>query len=220
MDWFPFSLSENSLDLTPSVLTHPSVSTSLVGVDGNGLGGSITVAGRAHPVILILQDNDGRYRVSQKISVRNTHLTLNLIIIVVDQKRVYLSVDDVAVPAVARHHPGHSVRVRQHVCNSHLVEPGVPEGDNGSTTGTMASLVVVVVNEDDSVAVGHEAPSLSPVPAHSNAILLMRGALLEQPNIKVFNSETPKCTSSNQWSFMNNSVKHFVSRNTVRKQIR
>lgn len=60
VDPFPISLSENSLDLTPSVLTHPSVSTSLVGVDGNRLGGSITVAGRAHPVILILQDNDGR----------------------------------------------------------------------------------------------------------------------------------------------------------------
>lgn len=45
----------DSLDLTPSVLTHPSVSTSLVSVDGDRLGGSIAVAGGAHPVILILQ---------------------------------------------------------------------------------------------------------------------------------------------------------------------
>lgn len=52
-------LSEDSLDLAPSVLAHPSVSTSLVSVDGNRLGGSITMAGRAHPVILILHDNDG-----------------------------------------------------------------------------------------------------------------------------------------------------------------
>lgn len=47
---------EDSLDLTPSVLTHPSISTSLVSVDGNGLGGSIAMAGRAHPVIFILQN--------------------------------------------------------------------------------------------------------------------------------------------------------------------
>ena len=82
--------------------------------------------------------------------------------------QLYLSVHNVSVPAEARHHPGHSVRVSQHVGDGHLVELGVPEGDDGSTTGTVAPLVVVVVNEDESVAAGHETPTLSPVPADKN----------------------------------------------------
>lgn len=53
-----------------------------------------------------------------------------------------------AVPAEARHHPGYSVRVGQHVGNSHLVEPGVPEGNDGRTTSAVASLVVVVIHKD------------------------------------------------------------------------
>lgn len=82
-----------------------------------------------------------------------------------------------AVPAEARHHPGYSVRVGQHVADSHLVEPGVPEANDGWTTSTVASLVVVVVNKHESIPVGHETPSLSPGPAHKNTIL----------------SKTPKC---------------------------
>lgn len=78
-----------------------------------------------------------------------------------------------AVPAEARHHSGHSVRVGQHVGDGHLVKPGVPEGDDGCTSGTVSSLVVVVVNEDESIAVGHETPSLSPGPAQKNTILLI-----------------------------------------------
>ncbi len=85
-----------------------------------------------------------------------------------------LSVDKVAVPAVAGHHSGHSVRVGQHEAASHLVEPGVEEGQNGGTTCTVASLVVMVVNEDESVAARHETPTLSPVPAQKNAVVLMR----------------------------------------------
>lgn len=92
-------------------------------------------------------------------------------------KGIYLSIDNVAVPAEARHHPGYSIRVSQHVGNSHLVEPGLPEGNNGCTTSTVASLVVMVVNEDESIAVGHETPSLSPVPAHENTVLIMKRTL-------------------------------------------
>ena len=44
----------DSLDLTPPVLTHPAISTRLVRVNGNWLGGSVAVAGRTHPVILVL----------------------------------------------------------------------------------------------------------------------------------------------------------------------
>jgi len=44
----------DSLDLTPPVLTHPAVSTRLIRVDGHWLGGSVAVAGRTHPVILVL----------------------------------------------------------------------------------------------------------------------------------------------------------------------
>lgn len=99
-----------------------------------------------------------------------------------------------AVPAEARHHPGYTVRVGQHVADSHLVEPGVPEGNDGCTTSTVASLVVVVVNEDESTAVGHETPSLSPVPALKNTMILMRRSLLKHPSLekiyKVFNAET------------------------------
>lgn len=53
--WMRFS--SNSLDLTPSVLANPSISASLICIDGNRLGGSITMAGWAHPVILVLQDS-------------------------------------------------------------------------------------------------------------------------------------------------------------------
>lgn len=70
-----------------------------------------------------------------------------------------------AVPAEARHHPGETVRVGQHVADSHLVKPGVPEGNDGGAASTVASLVVVVVDEDEGIAVGHEAPALSPGPA-------------------------------------------------------
>lgn len=86
---------------------------------------------------------------------------------------MYLSIHNVAVPAEARHHPGYSVRVGQHVANGHLVEPGVPEGNNGCTTSTVASLVVMVVDEDESIAIGHETPSLSPVPGHKNTFPLL-----------------------------------------------
>lgn len=84
---------------------------------------------------------------------------------------MYLSVGKVSVPAEAGHHPGHSVRVGQHVGHGHLVQPGVPEGNDGCTAGTVASLVVVVVDEDESIAIGHEAPSLSPVPVQENTLI-------------------------------------------------
>ena len=74
----------------------------------------------------------------------------------------YLSIDKVAVPAEAGHHPGHSVGVSQHVGHGHLVDPGIPEGSDGGTARPMAPLVVVVVDEDQGIAIGHETPSLSP----------------------------------------------------------
>ena len=74
----------------------------------------------------------------------------------------YLSVDKFAVPAEAGHHPGHSVGVSKHIGHGHLVDSGVPEGGDGGTASTMAPLVVVVVDEDQGVAIGHETPSLSP----------------------------------------------------------
>lgn len=47
--------STQSPDLMPSVFAHPALSTAAVWVDGNGLGGAVRVAGRAHPVVLILK---------------------------------------------------------------------------------------------------------------------------------------------------------------------
>lgn len=85
---------------------------------------------------------------------------------------MYLSVHNVAVPTEAGHHSGHSVRVGQHVADGHFIEPGVPEGNDGRAAGTVASLVVVVINEDESIAIGHETPSLSPVPGHKNTIFV------------------------------------------------
>lgn len=83
-----------------------------------------------------------------------------------------LSILESAVPTEAGHHSGHSVRVGQHVADGHLVEPGVPEGDDGGATSTMASLVVVVVDKDEGVAIGHESPSLSPAPANGEQLYL------------------------------------------------
>lgn len=42
--------------------------------------------------------------------------------------------------------------------------PGVPEGEYGASTSSMTSLVVMVINKHKSIAVGHEAPALTPVP--------------------------------------------------------
>lgn len=35
----------------------------------------------------------------------------------------YLSVDEVAIPAVAGHHSCEAIRMRQHQTNSHLIHP-------------------------------------------------------------------------------------------------
>lgn len=80
-----------------------------------------------------------------------------------------LSIDDVPVPAEARHDPGYAVRVGQHVAHRHLVEPRIPEGDDGCTACAVASLVVVVVDEYHGIAIGHETPPLPPVSAREES---------------------------------------------------
>lgn len=45
-----------SPDLMPSVFAYPTLPTAAVWVDGDGLGGAIWIAGRAHPVVLILRE--------------------------------------------------------------------------------------------------------------------------------------------------------------------
>lgn len=63
----------------------------------------------------------------------------------------------------AGHHSGYSVWVGQHEAHAHFVKLWVPESQDGRTACTMASLVVMVVNEDQGVPIGHEAPAFSPV---------------------------------------------------------
>lgn len=89
---------------------------------------------------------------------------------------MYLSVHKVAVPAVARHDSGKSVRMSQHVSDGHLVKSGIPEGEDRGSSCAVASLVVMVVGKDNSIAVSHESPTFSPVPAHKN----------ERQNVKIF----------------------------------
>jgi len=38
------------------MLTNPAISTGTVSVDGNRFGGSITIAGRSYPVVLVLSN--------------------------------------------------------------------------------------------------------------------------------------------------------------------
>ena len=83
--------------------------------------------------------------------------------------KAYLSIDKVTIPSEAGHDSGDSIGVGQHVPHGHLVEPGVPEGDDGGSARSMASLVVMVIHENQSVSIGHESPALAPVPEHKNS---------------------------------------------------
>lgn len=46
--------------------------------------------------------------------------------------------------------------------------PGIPEGENGSSTSPVPSLVVMVIHKDQGSVRRHKAPALSPVPGQKH----------------------------------------------------
>lgn len=72
---------------------------------------------------------------------------------------------------------GASKRQRHHPERSNPL-PGIPEGQNGSSSSPVASLVVVVIHKDQGSVRGDEAPAFSPVPSHKHRDLRLPCQLL------------------------------------------